>query len=58
MTDKEILEIDFYDFFGSGNVFATDKERIKWYRKNILNDQQAYYLQQPNIYTSTLTIKL
>ena len=39
MTDKQILEIDFYFFFGSGNVFATDKERIDWYRKNVLNEK-------------------
>jgi len=39
MTDKEILEIDFYDFFGSADVFVTDEERIKWYRKNILNEK-------------------
>ena len=48
MTDKEILAIDFYDFFGSAEAFATDEEKIKWYRKNILNEKQAYYLQQPN----------
>jgi len=40
MSDEEILEIDFYDFFGSGNVFTTDKERIEWYRKFILNEEE------------------
>ena len=39
MTDKEILAIDFYDFFGSAEAFATDEEKIKWYRKNILNEK-------------------
>ena len=38
MTDKEILEIDFYDFFGSASIFSTDKEKIDWYRKVILNE--------------------
>ena len=37
MSDKEILELDFYDFCGVGAIFMTDIEKIKWYRKMIQN---------------------
>lgn len=32
MTNKEILEIDFYDFFGSASCFMTSQEKIDWWR--------------------------
>ena len=32
MTDEEILEIDFYDLFGSWSVFHTDNEKIEYYK--------------------------
>ncbi len=34
MTDKQILEQDFYDFCGSSAVFMTDQDKIDWWRNN------------------------
>ena len=32
MTDKEILEMDFYDFCGCASVFMTALDKIDWWR--------------------------
>lgn len=33
MTDKEILQIDFYDLCGIGALWMTDQEKIDYYRE-------------------------
>ena len=45
MTDKQILELDFYDFCGCASVFMTDEDKIKWYREAIENAKE--YDKQP-----------
>ena len=33
MTDKEILEIDFYDLCGCAAAFMSDEDKIKYYKE-------------------------
>lgn len=33
MTDKEILEIDFYDLCGCAALWMSDEDKIKYYRE-------------------------
>jgi hypothetical protein len=33
MTDKEILEIDFYDLCGCAALFMSDEDKIKYYKE-------------------------
>jgi hypothetical protein len=33
MTDKEILEIDFYDLCGCAALWMTDEDKIKYYKE-------------------------
>lgn len=37
MTDEEILKVDFYDLCGSGALWMSDEEKIKYYRRVVEN---------------------
>ena len=39
MTDKEILEIDFYDLCGCAALWMSDEDKIKYYRACIENSK-------------------
>jgi len=37
LTDKEILEVDFYDLCGMNEIFMTDEDKIKYWRVFVEN---------------------
>lgn len=43
MTDKEILNIDFYDIVGIDSIFMSDEDKIIFWRK-IIENQHDYSL--------------
>ena len=41
MTDKEILNIDFYDLCGCGALWMTDDDKIKYWREFIQKSNET-----------------